>query len=273
MKRKMLVDIIELHGVLTNKCSESTFNANFISKALQKAASNNSNHVILDISSPGGDEFQAEVASNAVRAFVEDYPNINTIALCNQMCASAAYMIAAATSKIYAFESSMVGSIGTILDLGFDLSNILDKLHIAYNLITSSEDKVPFGSIFTGMTEDQEQRARELTKEAEKRFIERVKKWRPDAPFWKEEEHSAAIFSAFKAKELGLVDMVLKTSYLIYDMNTFIAALIVEEDKNGNPYPFKVRTHRPEVPKKRNILLDIIGQATTGSSALNFKLK
>ncbi len=52
---------------------------------------------------------------NTVTYYRQKYPNIKIYAVCVDVCASAAYYIAAAADEIYANPASLVGSIGVII--------------------------------------------------------------------------------------------------------------------------------------------------------------
>lgn len=90
--------------------------------------------VILAIDSPGGTTAGGEAIYEAVRELAEEKPvtaQIGTIG------ASAAYMVAAAADHIVARKTSIVGSIGVIVQYP-NVADMLDKLGISMELIKST---------------------------------------------------------------------------------------------------------------------------------------
>jgi len=58
----------------------------------------------------------------------------------DEMCASAAYYIAASADEIYVNKASLVGSIGVLMD-GFGFTGTMEKLGVQRRLLTSGKDK------------------------------------------------------------------------------------------------------------------------------------
>jgi protease IV len=90
--------------------------------------------VILAVDSPGGTTAGGEALYDAVRKLAEEKP---VTAQIGTVGASAAYMIAAATDHIVARKTSIVGSIGVILQYP-NLADMLDKLGISMEMIKST---------------------------------------------------------------------------------------------------------------------------------------
>ena len=85
--------------------------ASAVRYALDTAAANpNIKAILLDIDSTGGTGAAGEEIAKAVRGFGKP-----TVAVIHTSGLSAAYLIAAASERVYALEGSIVGSIGTTL--------------------------------------------------------------------------------------------------------------------------------------------------------------
>lgn len=81
-------------------------------KAIKEYAEDKSiSRIILDIDSPGGDARGISELASTIKSVKEKKP---VIAYASGMCASAAYWIASACTKIYASETSLIGSIGAV---------------------------------------------------------------------------------------------------------------------------------------------------------------
>jgi len=90
--------------------------------------------VILAIDSPGGTTAGGEAIYNAVRKLAAEKP---VTAQIGTVGASAAYMIAAGTDHIVARKTSIVGSIGVIVQYP-NVADMLDKLGIDMEVIKST---------------------------------------------------------------------------------------------------------------------------------------
>lgn len=90
--------------------------------------------VILSIDSPGGTTAGGEAIYEAVRAVAAEKP---VVAQVGTLAASAGYMIASATDHIVARQSSIVGSIGVLVQYP-DLTGLMDKLGVKLEEVKSS---------------------------------------------------------------------------------------------------------------------------------------
>jgi protease-4 len=90
--------------------------------------------VILSIDSPGGTTAGGEQIFEQVRLLAADKP---VVAQVGTLAASAGYMIASATDHIVARKSSIVGSIGVLVQFP-DLTGMMDKLGIKLEEVKSS---------------------------------------------------------------------------------------------------------------------------------------
>jgi protease-4 len=90
--------------------------------------------VILAINSPGGTTTGGEATFEEIRKLAADKP---VAAEVGTLAASAAYMIASATDHIVARKTSIVGSIGVLIEYP-DVSGLMDKLGIKLEEIKSS---------------------------------------------------------------------------------------------------------------------------------------
>jgi protease-4 len=90
--------------------------------------------VILSIDSPGGTTAGGEAIFDAVRRLAADKP---VVAQVGTLAASAGYMIASATDHIVARKSSIVGSIGVLVQFP-NLTGLMDKLGITLEEVKSS---------------------------------------------------------------------------------------------------------------------------------------
>lgn len=90
--------------------------------------------VILSIDSPGGTTAGGEAIYDAVRKISAEKP---VVAQVGTLAASAGYMIASASDHIVARKSSIVGSIGVLVQFP-DLTGLMDKVGIKLEEVKSS---------------------------------------------------------------------------------------------------------------------------------------
>ena len=162
--------------------------------------------VILKINCPGGTPVQCELISTYIKSKME-VTKTPVIAFVEEMAASGGYWIACSGSKIYAARSSIVGSIGVIMQsMGFD--KILEKVGIEPRIFTSGANKAIMNPMNPVTAEDKEI-MQELLGDLHQQFIDYVKRSRGDRL---SEDHDI-IFSgqvwtanASMNEELGLVD-------------------------------------------------------------------
>lgn len=93
--------------------------------------------VILRVDSGGGAAGSSELISRTIKRLNNIKP---VFTLVENICASGAYMIACSTNKIFAQESSVVGSIGVGMRL-FNFKRIMDNWNIDHDFICKGEYK------------------------------------------------------------------------------------------------------------------------------------
>lgn len=160
--------------------------------------------VILRANSPGGSPVQSAYIYDEILRLREKYPNKPVYAVIGDVCASGCYYIVAAATKIYANPSSLVGSIGVLMD-GFGFVDSMKKLGIERRLLTAGENKGMLDP-FSPVDPKDQRHAQKMLSEVHEQFIAAVKKGRGDALKPNREIFSGLFWSGSKAKELGLVD-------------------------------------------------------------------
>ena len=72
--------------------------------------------LILYVNSPGGSPVQADLISTEILNLKSEFPDKKIITVVEDLCASAAYYIAAVSDEIYVNKNSLVGSIGVVIN-------------------------------------------------------------------------------------------------------------------------------------------------------------
>lgn len=208
------VGMVDLKGTIFDLQSGSA--DNFI-KGLDRAYESKAlKALILRIDSPGGSPVQADYMYNAVRFYKKKHPDIKVYALCVDICASAAYYVAASADEIYANPSSLVGSIGVLYN-GYGFVDLMQKLGVARRLVISGKNK-GFMDAFSPLMPDQEKYMQTMLDLIHERFITVVKEGRGSRLHIDDETFSGLFWTGIQAKERGLIDGFASSGELARDV-------------------------------------------------------
>ena len=130
--------------------------------------------VILSIDSPGGTTAGGEQIFDEVRRLATEKP---VVAQVGTLAASAGYMIASATDHIVARKSSIVGSIGVLVQFP-DVTGLMDKLGIKLEEVKSSPLKAE-PSPFNPTTDEERAMVAQLILDSYDWFVGIVDERRP----------------------------------------------------------------------------------------------
>ncbi len=196
------VALVELEGVIG---PDGPASADRINKGLRKAfRDSHTKAVVLRINSPGGTPVQASLIYDEIRRLRGKHEDIPLYVVVGDMCASGGYFVAAAADKIFVNRSSIVGSIGVLMD-GFGFTGALDKLGVERRLLTAGEHKGILDP-FSPLTPFDEAHARKMLAEIHAHFIEAVKEGRGDRLADDDTLFSGLFWTGQRAIALGLAD-------------------------------------------------------------------
>ena len=194
--------LVDLRGIIG---PQSDADADRITAALREAFENEAAAgVILRINSPGGSPVQASYIYKEMRRLREAHPHTPLHAVIADVCASGGYYVAVGADKIYANESSLVGSIGVVMH-GFGFEGAMQKLGIERRLLTAGKHKAIFDPFSPAKQEDTAH-LQGILDEIHAEFIAAVKAGRADRLSADDTIFSGLVWSGAKAKALGLVD-------------------------------------------------------------------
>lgn len=106
-------------------------------KLLELEKDENAKAVILEIDSPGGEVVSSEILYSFFKKISAKKPVVATI---KSLGASGAYMVALASEYIVAYNTSLVGSIGVLMQ-SMNVNNLLNKVGVDVKLYKSSKFK------------------------------------------------------------------------------------------------------------------------------------
>lgn len=195
------VGVVDLNGEM----SDLKVNADDFAKGMSSAYKNEGlKAMIIRINSPGGSPVQAEYMYNTINYYKKKYPKIKTYAVCVDVCASAAYYVAAAADEVYASPASMVGSIGVIYN-GFGFVDVMGKVGVSRRLQTAGVNK-GFMDPFSPENDVQKQKLQVMLDLVHQQFISRVKAGRGKRLHIDDEIFSGLFWVGEQALAKGLID-------------------------------------------------------------------
>ena len=169
--------------------------------------------VILRINSPGGSPVQSSYMYKEILRLREKYPDTALYAVVSDVCASGGYYVASAADEIYVDESSVIGSIGVLMN-GFGFVDAMNEFGVERRLMTAGEHKGILDP-FSPMSEFDKEHAAELLTGLHQTFIESVKAGRGDRLKGDDEVLFSGLFwSGREGIELGLADAIGSAGYV-----------------------------------------------------------
>lgn len=194
--------MINIHGIID---SEGQASADEILSVLKDVYDDgNAQAIILRINSPGGSPVQAAYIYNEILRQRALHKAIPIYAVCEDVCASAAYYIASSAQNIYANQASLVGSIGALIN-GFGFVDAMQKVGVQRRLITSGSDK-GFLDPFSPLKKSDEVIAQTMLDEVHQQFIHDVKRGRGQRLKIDDQTFSGRAWTGIGAKAQGLID-------------------------------------------------------------------
>ncbi len=179
-------------------------NSTFYTKKIEEFEKNpNIQALVLKIESPGGLPGSAQAIFNELQEFKKKKP---IIAFVENMGASAAYYVAAAANKIIANPSSLVGSIGVLMQIP-NVKGLLDSWKVNVKHIQSGKFKTA-GSPVKESSQEELNYLQSLANSSYKQFISDIARSRQlslkDHTKWA----NGKVFTGTQALELKLIDQI-----------------------------------------------------------------
>jgi protease IV len=157
--------------------------------------------VIVSISSPGGTTTGGEAVFEALRKLAQEKPLVAEV---GTLAASAGYMVAAASDHIVARQSSIVGSIGVLVQYP-DVTQLMDNIGVRLEAVKSTPLKSE-PSPFTPTTDEEREMLRALVMDSYEWFLELVMDRRQLTRAQALALADGSIFTGRQALERGLID-------------------------------------------------------------------
>jgi protease-4 len=194
--------VVELDGEIG---PGTTASADNVIGGLRDAFRSNARAVILRANSGGGTTVQSSEISDEIARLRRKYPKKPIYGVIEDVCASGCYYALSGTDRIYANRSSIVGSLGVLLDGGFGFVDAMKKLGIERRLFHSGQHKVAFDP-FLPLTPSDRRSMQRMLDEVHQQFIDAVKRGRGKKLKKDPELFTGRFWNGSTARKLGLVD-------------------------------------------------------------------
>ncbi|MFZ2169376.1 MAG: S49 family peptidase [Methylococcaceae bacterium] len=194
--------IIDVVGMIAE---DKDANADSIIESLRDAVKDkNTKGIILHSNSPGGSPVQSAYVYEEIRNIKKEHPDLPVYAVVSDICASGCYYIASASDKIFVNQSSLIGSIGVLMD-GFGFVDTMQKLGVERRLLTAGTHKAMLDP-FSPPKEDETKYMQGLLDQVHQQFIGAVKAGRGDRLKETPEMFSGLVWTGEAGVKLGVAD-------------------------------------------------------------------
>ncbi len=203
--------VIDVDGLLLNSRQQGFFSTGenpvslFVEKLDKAQADSKVKALIIRINSPGGGVTASDIMHDRLLRFRKARSDVRVFAVIEDVGASGAYYIACGAERILAHPTSVVGSIGVIVQT-VSFAGTMAKLGITAHAITSGKHK-DLASPLKPLDKEDQAILQDMVDRYYKRFLAVVAAGRKGLPADKVKALAdGRVFAGEKAKELGLVD-------------------------------------------------------------------
>lgn len=206
--------VIEINGLIADDMPASADNV--ITGMRDAFEDKNTAGIVLRINSPGGSPVQSDYIYSEITRLRKLNPDIPVYAVITDICASGGYYIASAAKEIYANPSSIVGSIGVVMN-GFGFVDTMEKFGVERRLVTAGQHK-GFLDPFSPVKSDEVQHLGGMLDSIHAQFINAVKQGRGKRLKEHPDMFSGLMWTGEQGMKLGLVDGMGSTSSVARDV-------------------------------------------------------
>ncbi|MBC9246566.1 S49 family peptidase [Paracoccus sp. 11-3] len=218
------VAVVRLHGAIGMAGRRGGLSDAALAPVIERAfRKGKPTAVALSINSPGGSPVQSSLIAARIRR-LSDETETPVHAFVEDMAASGGYWLACAGEKIWADESSVLGSIG-VISSGFGFQHLIEKWGIERRVHTAGRSKSTLDPFRPEKPEDVE-RLRNVLEPIHEAFKEHVIRRRGDRLAPDRDLFTGEFWAGRQSVDLGLADgiahLVPKMKQLYGDKTRFI---------------------------------------------------
>ena len=213
-KNSNYIAALYINGVIEE--SNMTYNQKWLISTINELRYDKSNKgIAIFINSPGGGVYESDETYLAL----QEYKTTGKPVYVYQgvLAASGGYYISCAGNKIYANRNTLTGSIGIIMGTSVDLTELMKKIGIKSETITSGRNKNMF-NYNQPVTDEQRSIMRSIADEAYEQFTGIVAMNRNIPIFEVKKLADGRIYTAKQALHLNLVDAIGTWDGMLKDM-------------------------------------------------------
>lgn len=193
--------LVDLTGVIS---PESEASADMVIGGLREAFKSKAKGIILRANSPGGSPVQSSYIYNEIKRLKAKHTDKKIYAVISDVCASGCYYAVAGADKIYANPSSVVGSIGVLMN-GFGFVDAMKKVGVERRLMTAGKNKGIMDP-FSPRKPGDKKHMQTLLNELHAQFIDVVREGRGKSLKETPDMFSGLFWTGEQALAMGLVD-------------------------------------------------------------------
>lgn len=197
---------LDIHGIIgSEKLNATHIRTKLLESREGKLKDDRVKALLIHINTPGGTVFDADDIYHALMEYKEQH-KVPIYMFVDGLCASGGMYIAAAADKIYASNSSLVGSVGVLIPTFVNVSQSLDKIGVQTVSITAGKGKDAMNPL-RPWKPGEDDNYRFITDYYYQYFVNLIVSSRPRIE--KEKlinDYGAKIFPASQAQEIGFID-------------------------------------------------------------------
>ncbi len=193
--------MVDLQGIIAPGSEAS---ADMVVGGLREAFKSKAKGIILRANSPGGSPVQANYIYNEIKRLRAKYTDKKIYAVIGDVCASGCYFAVAGVDKIYASPSSVVGSIGVLMD-GFGFVEAMKKFGVERRLMTAGDNKGIMDP-FSPIKKSDQKHVQGVLNNIHAQFIDVVREGRGKSLKETPEMFSGLFWTGEQALAMGLID-------------------------------------------------------------------
>ncbi len=159
--------------------------------------------VLIHVNSSGGEANASERIYRKIAAVKAKKPVFVHV---TGICASGAYWIASGSTRIYAMETSLVGSIG-VISISPNVRRLMERIGVDVKVLKAGELK-DMGNPFAAMDERATEKMTSILKSAYNTFWSSVSRERKIPDEKRDQIATGEIFTASDSLKLGLIDAI-----------------------------------------------------------------
>ena len=211
------IAVISVEGTISDAADSlldsQTYNHYYTMNAIEQLIDDEENKaLVIQINSPGGSVYTSDELYLKLLEYKETGRPIYSAM--GSMAASGGYYIAAPSDRIIANRNCWTGSIGVKIGTLYDFTELIEKLGIKAETITSGDNK-NMGDSFEEMTEEQREIFQSLVDDAYEQFVGIVAEGRDMTIEEVKVLGDGRIYTANQALENGLIDEIGDYEYAI----------------------------------------------------------